>query len=111
MERGEDARACMVCKREGEKERDNSGINVDGDHYKLYYFMFLLSFLVFVVFCIGINPRCDRVLWKAGAPSTVNQLVYGPAHGLMTSDHSPVFAGFNVEVCVCMLEMRLVELM
>lgn len=41
---------------------------------------------------------CDRVLWKAGAPSTVSQLVYGPAHGLMTSDHSPVFAGFNVEL-------------
>jgi len=38
------------------------------------------------------------VLWKSVFNEQVKLLAYQPAHGLMTSDHSPLFAGFGIQV-------------
>lgn len=46
---------------------------------------------------------CDRVLWKSVYESDVELLSYDAAHDLMTSDHSPVYASFNVKVLVILI--------
>jgi len=40
---------------------------------------------------------CDRVLWRSVPGWNVNQRKLGCATHIMTSDHKPVFAGFDIE--------------
>ncbi len=40
---------------------------------------------------------CDRVLWKARPNIFVRQTSYGCTNNILTSDHSPVFASFEVQ--------------
>eukprot|EP01127_Copromyxa_protea_P022884 TRINITY_DN8432_c0_g1_i1.p1 TRINITY_DN8432_c0_g1~~TRINITY_DN8432_c0_g1_i1.p1 ORF type:complete len:1031 (+),score=159.25 TRINITY_DN8432_c0_g1_i1:58-3150(+) len=58
---------------------------------------------------------CDRVLWKAVHEEDVTLLEYSATHSMMTSDHSPVRAVFNMKVPLhplphrrkkCQLELR-----
>jgi phosphatidylinositol-3,4,5-trisphosphate 5-phosphatase 2 len=51
---------------------------------------------------------CDRVLWKPMPNVYVRQTAYGCAQNIVTSDHSPVFATFEIHyknqcvyICVC----------
>lgn len=38
------------------------------------------------------------VLWKSVYAKNVKVLAYAPAHGLMTSDHSPLYAGLSLQL-------------
>lgn len=47
---------------------------------------------------INVPSWCDRVLWKSFANATLHQTSYGCTQNIVTSDHSPVFATFDVLV-------------
>eukprot|EP01125_Pyxidicula_operculata_P001203 TRINITY_DN11141_c0_g1_i1.p1 TRINITY_DN11141_c0_g1~~TRINITY_DN11141_c0_g1_i1.p1 ORF type:complete len:1159 (-),score=245.47 TRINITY_DN11141_c0_g1_i1:389-3640(-) len=41
---------------------------------------------------------CDRILWKSIQKERVKPIVYNACHTLTTSDHSPLYAGFSINV-------------
>ncbi|KAL7982848.1 hypothetical protein Chor_013454 [Crotalus horridus] len=41
---------------------------------------------------------CDRILWKSYPETHINSISYGCTDDIMSSDHSPVFAAFEVGV-------------
>jgi phosphatidylinositol-3,4,5-trisphosphate 5-phosphatase 2 len=47
---------------------------------------------------INVPSYCDRVLWSSFPGTNISNSSYGCTDDIMTSDHSPVFATFNVGV-------------
>lgn len=52
--------------------------------------------------CLGVRTNvpswCDRVLWKSFPDTHIVCRAYGCTNDIVTSDHSPVFAAFQVGV-------------
>jgi len=41
---------------------------------------------------------CDRVLWTSWPSCNIKQTLYGCTHEMITSDHSPVHAAFDIDI-------------
>ena len=59
-------------------------------------FFFIFSFFFSPQIRINVPSYCDRVLWKSYPGTSIVNTSYGCTTDIMTSDHSPVFATFQI---------------